>query len=97
MALVKYTLDMDNPPKTPQEDLDRFDAIREEDIDYSDIPELDDEFWKHAKIIRAPQKQVVTLRVDAETVAFFKGEDPKGYTSRMAAVLRAFARAQGAG
>jgi uncharacterized protein (DUF4415 family) len=97
MALVKYTLDMDNPPKIPQEDLDRFDAIRDEDIDYSDIPELDEAFWKHAKIIRAPQKPVVTLRVDAETVAFFKGEDPKGYTSRMAAVLRAFVRAQEAG
>ena len=30
-------------------DLKRFDAIRDEDIDYSDIPELDDNFWKNAK------------------------------------------------
>jgi len=37
------------------------------------------------------------MRVDAETVAFFKGEDPKGYTGRMAAVLKAYARAQEAG
>ena len=37
------------------------------------------------------------MRVDAETLAFFKGKDPKGYTSRMAAVLRAYVRAQGAG
>ncbi len=97
MALVKYTLDPDNPPKIPQEYWDRFDAIREEDIDYSDFAPFTDEEWANAKFVKPPQKPVVTLRVDAETVAFFKGEDPKGYTSRMAAVLRAFARAQGAG
>lgn len=97
MTTVRFTLDPDNPPVPTKAELARLDAIREEDIDYSDIPELDEEFWKHAKIIRPPQKPVVTLRVDAETVAFFKGEDPKGYTSRMAAVLRAYVRAQGAG
>ena len=97
MALVKYTLDLDNPPKIPQEDLDRFDAIREEDIDYSDIPEFTDEEWAKVKFVKPPFKPVVTMRVDTETVAFFKGEDPKGYTGRMAAVLKAYARAQGAG
>jgi len=37
---------------------------------------------------------VVTMRLDAETVDWFKGDDPKGYTGRMAAVLRAFVAAQ---
>jgi len=97
MALVKYTLDPDNPPKIPQEDLDRFDAIREEDIDYSDFAPFTDEEWANAKFVKLPQKPVVTMRVDAETVAFFKGEDPKGYTSRMAAVLRAYVRARNSG
>ncbi|MCF6305911.1 MAG: BrnA antitoxin family protein [Rhodobacteraceae bacterium] len=97
MALVKFTLDMENPPETPQEYLDRFDAIREEDIDYSDIPEMDDEFWKHAKIVPNPLKPVVTMRLEPETVAFFKGDNPKGYTGRMAAVLKAYVKAQRAG
>ena len=97
MALVKFTLDMENPPDIPQEYLDRFDAIREEDIDYSDIPEMDDEFWKHAKIVPNPFKSVVTMRLEPETIAFFKGDNPKGYTGRMAAVLKAFVKAQRAG
>ena len=94
MTIVKYTLDPKNPPKTPQADLDRMDAIRDEDIDYSDIPEMDDAFWATAKFIKPNQKPVVTMRVDAETIDYFKGDDPKGYTARMAAVLRAYVQAQ---
>jgi len=97
MALVKFTYDPENPPKIPQADLDRMDAVKDEDIDYSDFAPFTDEEWANAKFIKLPQKPVVTMRVDAETVAFFKGEDPKGYTGRMAAVLKAYARAQRAG
>jgi uncharacterized protein (DUF4415 family) len=32
------------------------------------------------------------MRLDEDVVHYFKAEDPKGYTSRMAAVLTAFAR-----
>jgi len=97
MALVKFTYDPENPPKIPQADLDRMDAVKDEDIDYSDFAPFTNEEWANAKFIKLPQKPVVTMRVDAETVAFFKGEDPKGYTGRMAAVLKAYARAQRAG
>lgn len=34
-----------------QSDLKRIDATTDEEIDYSDIPELDDEFFKNAKIV----------------------------------------------
>ena len=27
--------------------------VKDEDIDFSDIPELGDEFWKNAKVVRA--------------------------------------------
>jgi len=93
MATIKHTLDPKNPPKTPKADLKRFDAIRDEDIDYSDIPELDAEFWANAEIKTPAQKPVVTMRVDEETIDYFKGSDPKGYTARMAAVLKAYVRA----
>lgn len=95
--MVKYTLDLDNMPETSKEELARMDAIRDQDIDYSDIPEMDDEFWKHAKIVSNPFKSVVTMRLEPETIAFFKGDNPKGYTGRMAAVLKAFVKAQRAG
>jgi len=97
MTMVNYTLDLDNPPVPTKEELARMDAIRDEDIDYSDFPEFTDEEWAKAKIVPNPFKSVVTMRLEPETIAFFKGDNPKGYTGRMAAVLKAFVKAQRAG
>lgn len=94
MATVKFTLDPKRPPKTPKEDLERIDAIRDEDIDYSDMPELDEAFWANAVIEQPNKKPTVTMRVDADTLEYFKGGNPKGYTARMAAVLKAYVQAQ---
>ena len=93
MTTVKHTLDPNNPPKMSKAEQARFDAIRDEDIDYSDIPELDSDFWANATIEKPNQKSSVTMRVDEEIVAYFKGRDPKGYTGRMAAVLKAYVQA----
>ncbi|NKX44970.1 BrnA antitoxin family protein [Roseibacterium sp. KMU-115] len=41
---------------------------------------------------RPAPKPTVTMRLDEDVIAYFKREDPKGYTRRMAAVLSAFAR-----
>ena len=93
MPKVKFTLDPKKPPKTPKADLARFDAIRDEEIDYSDLPELDADFWANAEIRKSAKKPVVTMRMDEKTLAYFKGSDPKGYTGRMAAVLKAYVQA----
>ena len=53
MPTVKKTLDIENPPKPSQEDLTRFDAIEDRSIDYADIPELGDNFFRKAKKKRA--------------------------------------------
>jgi len=91
--IVKHTLDPKNPPKMSKAERARFDAIRDEDIDCSDIPELDAAFWAKAKIEKTSQKPSVTMRMDEQTLAYFKGNDPKGYTGRMAAVLKAYVQA----
>lgn len=93
MATVKHTLDPNAPPKMTQAERERFDAIRDEDIDYSDVPELDAAFWEKAKIETPQTKPIVSLRVSEDVVAFFKAENPKGYTARMAAVLSAYVQA----
>lgn len=93
MTTVKFKLDPKNPPQTPKEDLERFDAIHDDEIDHSDIPELDAAFWGRAEVEKPNRKPQVTMRVDPQTLAFFKGENPKGYTARMAAVLKAYAKA----
>ena len=44
--------------------------------------------------VRAPQvKETVSLKLSKEVLAFYEGDDKKGYTSRMAAVLTAYAEA----
>ncbi len=83
MATTKYTIDPKSPPKTSKEDLVRFDSIKDDEIDYSDIPEIGDEFFEK------PKKQSVTMRLDADVVRWFQ-EQGKGYQTRINAVLRAF-------
>lgn len=93
MSTVKYTIDPKKPPRMTKAERQRFDATRDEDIDYSDIPELDAAFWEQAKIATPTTKPNVSLRVPEDVVAFFKAENPKGYTARMAAVLSAYVQA----
>jgi hypothetical protein len=38
-------------------------AMKDEDIDYSGIPEIDDKFWKNARIVDPDRTTPVTLRV----------------------------------
>jgi uncharacterized protein (DUF4415 family) len=98
MAIVRFKLDPKNPPKMSEEDLARFDAIRDEDIDYSDIPELGPEFWENATVSFGflPPKSSVTIRYDADIIEWFKanaskgGKRGKGYQTAMNAVLRSY-------
>lgn len=94
MAIVRTKLDLSKPYKMSDDAKARFDAIRDEDIDYSDIPELDETFWKHARrislqdLVKESKKQL-TMRLDPDIVAFFKA-DGRGYQTRINAVLRAY-------
>lgn len=70
-------------------DLKRVDALRDEDIDYSDIPELDADFFRGARVVVPPRKQQLTIRLDADVLAWLKSRG-RGYQSRINAVLRAY-------
>jgi uncharacterized protein (DUF4415 family) len=60
------------------------------DIDLSDIPELTEKFWQNAvrNPFYKPVKKQVTVRIDADVLAWLRGEDETGYQSRLNAVLR---------
>lgn len=77
-------------PAPTQEQIDRFDAIRDEDIDTSDIPELTAEQFNNATIGRfyRPIKVPVSIRLDADVLAWFKAQG-EGYQSRLNDALRA--------
>ena len=70
-------------------DLQRVDALRDEDIDYSDIPELDTDFFRQARVVVPPGKQQLTIRLDTDVLAWLKAQG-KGYQSRINAILRAY-------
>ena len=88
MGMVKHTLE--TLPPVSQEDLDRVDAIKDEDIDYSDIPEITDfsQFrpWEQRQMFK-PVKVAVTCKLDADIVAWLK-QGGKGYQTRLNSILR---------
>ena len=67
-------------------------AMRDEDIDYSDIPELDDDFWANAKVVMPKKKEQISIKVDRDVLEYFRKDGP-GYQTRMNAVLRSFVEA----
>jgi uncharacterized protein (DUF4415 family) len=92
---VKLTLDPKNlPPLTAQQraELEAVAAMPDEQIDYSDAPYLPDALWMKAAEQLPHTKKQITLRIDADVLAFFK-DTGKRYQSRMNAVLRAYAEA----
>ena len=67
--------------------------LKDEDIDFSDIPELDETFWKNAEVVETfGSTTPVTLRVKTSVLEAFKA-DGKGYQTRMNAVLEAYVKA----
>lgn len=68
-------------------DWKKIDAMKDKDIDLSDIPELDDDFFKNATLVLPKPKAVVTLRVDADVLEWFRAQG-KGYQTLMNAILK---------
>ena len=65
-------------------------ARPDSEIDYSDIPPLGEKFWKNAvsNPFYRPVKQQITLRIDADILAWLRAQSPEGYQSRLNALLR---------
>lgn len=70
----------------------RVDSLSDRDIDYSDIPELDKDFFKSATLVLPEPKTTVTIRLDQQVLDWFKAKGP-GYQTRINALLRAYMEA----
>jgi len=75
--------------KPIKSDLKRIDAMRDEDIDYSEIPEFDEEFLRTVEMKVSPGKKSIALRLDTDILDWMKAQG-KGYQSRINAILRAY-------
>ena len=90
--MVKYELDLSDPPAltaAQKEELKALAAMPDSEIDLSDIPELDESFWKNAvrNPFYRPTKTSTTVRIDSDVLAWLRSQG-KGYQSRINAILR---------
>ena len=74
--------------KTSKTDWKRLAKMKDRDIDTSDSPELDEDFFRRAEL-RVPSKKVVTMRLDADVLDWFKAQG-QGYQTRINQLLRAY-------
>ena len=51
-----------------KERLKRIEAIRDEEIDYSDIPALDETFWRRAELQMPQPKKGIYVRLDRDVL-----------------------------
>ncbi len=51
----------------------------------------DEEFWKDAEVVLPTRKTLVTMRLDADLLTWFRRE--RGYQTRINAILRAYMKA----
>jgi uncharacterized protein (DUF4415 family) len=69
--------------------------IRRGTVSDPDVRSTDEEFWKDAKVVWPTRKTIVTIRLDADLLAWFRRE--RGYQTRINAILRAYMKAHASG
>jgi len=77
-------------PKLTEAQLEYLKRLAErpdDEIDYSDIPEITDFSGFEVGKFYRPMKEAVTVRLDADVVHWLK-RDGKGYQTRLNAILR---------
>jgi uncharacterized protein (DUF4415 family) len=80
----------------PGTDWERLRGMTDEEVHaaVTDDPEIkptDDDFWKTARVVMPQAKKTVTMRLDADLLAWFRRE--RGYQTRINAILRAYMKA----
>ena len=68
-------------------------ARREGDIDFSDIPELDETFWRDAELVEPDTTEQITMRVKRSVLDYFRAPG-RGYQTRINRVLESYVWAQ---
>jgi uncharacterized protein (DUF4415 family) len=89
---VRREVDLNDLPPITEErkaELESLAEMSDGKIDYSDIPPLDDAFWKNAvrNPFYKPTKTSTTIRVDSDVLAWLKSQG-KGYQTRINSILR---------
>ncbi len=90
--MIRYEIDLADPPTLTEEQKTELKALAakpDSEIDLSDIPEADENFWKNAirNPFYKPTKSSTTIRIDSDVLHWLRSQG-KGYQSRINAILR---------
>jgi uncharacterized protein (DUF4415 family) len=87
--IVKKRLSNSRLTAARKDRLKKLAQLPDSEIDTSDIPELTEEFWHNAvrNPFYRPLKQQLTLRLDADVIAWLRRQG-RGYQTRANALLR---------
>jgi len=78
--------------KQSRTDWAKIKAMKDRDIDFSEAPELNDDFFAEAKLWPGKKKQI-TIRLDPDVLDYFKTKG-RGYQSSINATLRRYMETQ---
>lgn len=71
----------------------RIAMVKDEDIDFSDVPELDEDFWRDSILVGPDRTAQVTMRIKRSVLDYFKAGG-KGYQTRINRVLEGYVQAR---
>jgi uncharacterized protein (DUF4415 family) len=94
MSTVRKKIDEIHPMS--EERAKELQTMPDEEIDCSDIPELDEEFFQNAKLVeRKPRTEAISIRIDLEVLEWFRSHaKEKGYQTLINDVLRTYVSSQ---
>ncbi len=75
-----------------EEQLKILGRMKDSDIDYTDAPATNANFWQDATVNIPPVKVPVTLRLDPNVLAWYKQQVPRGYQTLINNVLQKYMR-----
>ena len=75
------------------ERLKELQNIKDSEIDTSDIPELDEQFWQKARRVEPILQETVLIKLEPDIVNWFKHKNPN-YQSMINQVLRDYINQQ---
>lgn len=67
----------------------KLDAMQDADIDYSEIPEIDEEFFMAASVLLSPKKEQLTIKIDSDLLEWLKNQG-QGYNNHINTILRTY-------
>lgn len=87
--MTTVTFELNNKKPITEEERRRLLDIRDEDIDYSDIAQIPDNFADEAVrgLLYRPVKKSISIRIDADVLIWLKSQG-KGYQTRINTILR---------